>query len=120
MNLTQKIVHSFVAALSVTLSFGVFAHDTHVDKAYATATSHTVGTFADADQQLIQRPVEDMRGGQHAHTNYNPLRSTLRNSFTYQSPSIGPRRDSHHKELLRTLEIGGRHAFDNVNLPIIT
>jgi len=120
MNIIQKSTHYFAATLSVLLSVGVLAHDSHVERLYASVAS-TGGNsaYAEAEQQVPQKSVEDMRGGQHAHVNYNPLRSTLANSFTYQSPSIAPRRDSHHKQLLAIIEEGGRHAFDNANLPII-
>lgn len=122
MNTFQKLLHTLVAALSITLSLGLLAHDTHVEQVYATArlTSGAAGAYAEADQQIPQRamPIDESRG-QHTHVEYNPLRGTLANSFTYQSPSIAPRRDSHHGQLLRTLETGGRHAFDNANLPII-
>lgn len=120
MNTVQRILHTFVAALSVTLSFGVFAHDAHAEQIYATVASTGVsGAYAEAEQQIPRQSLEEMRTGQHTHVNYNPVNSTLANSFTYQSPSIAPRRDSHHKQLLRTLEIAGRHAFDDTMLPII-
>jgi hypothetical protein len=122
MNIFQKLIHGFVATLSLALSFGILTHDTHIDKAYATAlaSGRSPHGYTEAGQLSALQPIEEMRGNQHTHTSYNPLRSTLANSFTYQSPSIGPRRDSHHKQLLRTLEVAGRHAFDNANLPIIS
>lgn len=121
MNIAQKVIHAFVATLSLILSFGILSHDTHIEKVYATALSPTLSSvYTEADQQVPQNPLPEMRGNQHAHADYNPSGSMLTNSFTYQSPSIAPRRDSHHKELLRTLETGGRHAFDNANLPILT
>lgn len=120
MNLIQKIIHSFVASLSVTLSLGVLAHDAHADQVYAvTSSTKGIGAYTEAEQQIPRNPINEMRSGQHTHSDYNPLSHTLANSFSYQSPSIAPRRDSHHKQLMHTLEEGGRHAFDNVNLPII-
>jgi hypothetical protein len=120
MNTLQKAIHLFVTCLSVTLSLGVLAHDAHAEQVYATVQSTTgnTGAYTEAEQQIPQRPLDEMRA-QHTHVDYNPLGSTLANSFTYQSPSIAPRKDSHHGHLLRTLEEGGRHAFDNANLPII-
>ena len=119
-NTIQKALHAFIAGLSILLSFSVLAHDAHAEQVYATAkiVSAGSGAYAEAEQQIPQRPIEEMRA-QHTHVDYNPLGSTLANSFTYQSPSIAPRKDSHHGHLLRTLEEGGRHAFDNANLPII-
>jgi hypothetical protein len=117
MNIAQKAIHGLLAVLSVILSFGVLAHDAHTDQIYNTATIvSTGGTYS--EQQVSPQPIEEMRV-QHAHSDYNPMSNALTNSFSYQSPSLAPRRDSHHKQLLRTLEEGGRHAFDNANLPIV-
>jgi len=120
MNISQKLIHSFLAAVSIILSFGVVAHDAHAEGVY-TAMNSVISSspYAEAEQQIPQKSIDDMRGGQHAHVTDNPLSSTFANSFAYQSPSIAPRRDSHHKQLLRLLEQSGRHAFDNANLPII-
>lgn len=120
MNFIQKLTRSSLAALSVILSFGLFAHDARVERVYAVVSSVGASSaYAEAEQQVPQKSLEDMRSGQHTHVAYNPLSNTLANSFAYQSPSIAPRRDSHHKQLLRLLEESGRHAFDNANLPII-
>ena len=120
MNISQRITHSFIAGLSVVLSFGVLTHDTHAEKVYTTISAvGGASAYAEAEQQIPQRSLDEIRTGQHTHVSDNPLSNTLANSFSYQSPSIAPRRDSHHKQLLHTLEIGGRHAFDNANLPII-
>lgn len=121
MNILQKAIHTFVSCLSVILSLGVLTHDVHAEKVYVTAanTMGSASAYTEAEQQIPQRFLEDIRGGQHTHVSDNPLSNTLANSFSYQSPSIAPRKDSHHGHLLRTLEEGGRHAFDNANLPII-
>ncbi|MEO5949392.1 MAG: hypothetical protein ABIP74_03240 [Candidatus Saccharimonas sp.] len=120
MNSIQTITHYFVASLSVLLSFGLFAHDSHAEKFYMAVTSGGASSaYAEAEQQIPQKIIEDIRGGQHAHVAYNPLSGTFANSFAYQSPSLAPRRDSHHKQLLRLIEESGRHAFDNANLPIM-
>jgi len=120
MNTIDTLTHTALAALSVILSCGVLAHDAHAEGVYAAIHSvSNSSAYAEAEQQIPQKSLEDMRGGQHTHVAYNPLSNTLENSFAYQSPSIAPRRDSHHKQLLHLLEQSGRHAFDNANLPII-
>lgn len=119
MNIIHNISHSLVACLSLTLSFGVLMHDVRVEQVYATATTNAnMGAYSEAEQRIPQKPADDLRA-QHTHVDYNPLNNMLTNSFSYQSPSMTPRRDSHHGQLLRTLEMGTRHAFDNANLPII-
>lgn len=119
MNIAKKAIHAFVATLSLMLSFGILSHDSHIEQVYTTALSHAASSaYAEAEQQIPQNSLPEMRA-QHTHADYNPSGGMLANSFTYQSPSIAPRRDSHHKTLMRLLEIGGRHAFDNANLPIV-
>jgi len=119
MNIFHNISHSLVACLSLTLSFGVLVHDVRVEQVYATVISGaTTGAYPEAEQRIPQKPIDDLRA-QHTHVDYDPLNNMLTNSFSYQAPSITPRRDSHHGQLLRTLEMGSRHAFDNANLPIM-
>ena len=102
-----------MTALALLLSFAVAQHEAHIEhvgtflKAAPTSTNHIPGHATD-DQRM-----------QHAHTNYIPLGQALTNTFNYQSPSIAPRRESHHKQLLQILESGSRHAFDNTNLPVL-
>lgn len=57
---------------------------------------------------------------QHVHSDYNPLGHTLSASFQYKSPTLHPRRRRNIKQLLNSLEQGGRHAFDDVFMPIIS
>ena len=108
-----------MACLSLTLSFGVLMHDVRAEHVYATATTNVyLRAYVESEQRIPQRPADDLRT-QHTHVDYGSLNNMLTNSFSYQSPSIHPRRDSHHGQLLRTLEMGTRHAFDNANLPMI-
>ena len=119
MNIIHNISHSLMACLSLTLSFGVLMHDVRAEHVYATATTSAhMGAYAESEQRIPQRPADDLRT-QHTHVDYSSLNNMLTNSFSYQSPSVNPRRDSHHGQLLRMLEIGSRHAFDNANLPLI-
>ncbi len=109
---------AFAAAfVSILTSFGVTIHDTHLDQLVARSeTRPAIVAYREPDDQT---PTKPLGSGQHAHVDYNPLSQSLSNTFAYQSPSIAPRRDSHHKQLLTQIEQGGRHAFDNANLPIL-
>lgn len=113
------LIHHLVASLSVILSCGLTVHDAGVDHAYATALTrpHLV-SYAEADQEIPQKPLSETRP-EHAHADYNPLGDTLTKTFSYQSPSIAPRRHSHHKQLMRLLETGKRHAFDDAYMPVL-
>ena len=75
-------------------------------------------------RQLQARPLQarmsDFASSDaHTHPDHNAANRALMSSFFYQSPSIAPRRKSHHKDLKRMLETPPRHAFDNTNLPIL-
>lgn len=109
----------FTATVSLALSLSVFVHDTHIGNFYKTPVRPAIqGKYAKFDPSAL-RSTDELRPQPHTHTEYNPLSHAFNKSHAYQSPSIAPRRDSHHKELSRLLEEGGRHAFDNVNLPVI-
>lgn len=118
MRIPTTISSAFVALISIVTSCGVAIYDGQFTRLAAESVSgvRSAGLMSAHDST-------DMSAGhtQHVHSDYNPSGSMLTNSFHYQSPSVAPRRRSHHKELLRILEIGGgRHAFDDVHLPIVT
>lgn len=118
MRTSTTISSAFVALLSIVTSCGVAIYDGQFTRLAAESIS-----AARAANVVSTHDSTDISAGhtQHVHSDYNPVGSMLNNSFHYQSPSITPRRRSHHKELLRILEIGsGRHAFDDVNLPVIS
>ena len=75
----------------------------------------------DADMwRALQARMSDFASSDaHTHPDHNAANRALMSSFFYQSPSIAPRRRSHHKDLKRMLETPPRHAFDNTNLPIL-
>lgn len=114
MQLSTTISSILVGLISIVTSCGVAIYDGQfVRVAAGTDGFHSTdaGTMVDSGASHSQ----------HVHSDYNPLNSMLGNSFHYQSPSIAPRRRSHYKELLRTLEMGGgRHAFDDVYMPILS
>jgi len=118
MRIPTTISSAFVALVSIVTSCGVAIYDGQFTRLAAESVSGARGAGL-----MSAHDSTDISAGhaQHVHSDYNPTGSMLTNSFHYQSPSVAPRRRSHHKELLRILEIGGgRHAFDDVHLPIIS
>jgi len=118
MRTSTTISSAFVALISIITSFGVAIYDGQFTRLAVESVSGARGAGL-----MSIHDSADMSSGhtQHVHSDYNPTGSMLTNSFHYQSPSVAPRRRSHHKELLRILEMGsGRHAFDDVQLPIIS
>lgn len=112
----QKLFNYSMATISILLSFGVTSHDIQAEQVLAlrSFSKVTVGSYASHDASQITSA--DL-GSSHAHADYNPLSHTLSNTFGHQTPTVAPRRNSHHKQLKIELEEGGRHAFDNTNLP---
>lgn len=118
MRIPTTISNAFIALISIVTSFGVAIYDGQFTRLAAESVSGARGAGL-----MSAHDTTDVSTGhtQHVHSDYNPTGSMLTNSFHYQSPSVAPRRRSHHKELLRILEIGsGRHAFDDAHLPIIS
>ena len=104
--------------ISLITAFGVFMHDGRVDRAAITAVSKPVqGTITPGIIAVRFKNFLDTDA--HTHPDHNAANRALMSSFFYQSPSIAPRRKSHHKDLKRMLETPPRHAFDNTNLPIL-
>ncbi len=115
----HHIISYIMASVSVVLSFGVTVHDTQAGHVLSLRAPHRAASVYADLQVAPAKPISDLHTP-HAHADYNPLSQTLTNTFSYQSPSIAPRRDTHHKQILRVIQMGGRHAFDNTNLPILT
>ena len=104
-----------MALVGILTSCGVAVYDGQFVRVAAQSSVHasslvTIDVHADTGTGHVQ----------HAHSDYNPSGSTLSNSFQYPSPSVAPRRRSHHKQLLKMLEFGGRHAFDDTHMPLFT
>lgn len=118
MQIPTTLSNAFIAFISIVTSCGVAVYDGQFSRLAAESVSGARGAgFMSAHDST------DISMGhtQHVHSDYNPAGSMLTNSFHYQSPSVTPRRRSHHKELLRILEVGGgRHAFDDAYLPLLS
>ena len=117
----RTIANTFMTAITLVTALGVFTHDTRVDKAAMTAFSGpSVRAVAStrSNATVAVRYTDFMSSDAHTHPDHNTGKSLL-SSFFYQAPSIAPRRKSHRKELLHEVATAPRHAFDNVNLPIL-
>ena len=118
MNL-KTIANYVMTTISLITALGVVTHDGRVDKAATTALTSSAMYGSLAVRPLQARMSDFASSDAHTHPDHNAANRALMSSFFYQSPSIAPRRRSHHKELKRMLETPPRHAFDNTNLPIL-
>ena len=118
MEILQTTFQKAMTSISLLTALGVFMHDGRVDRAAITAVSKpiqgavTPGTIAVRFKSFLDTDA-------HTHPDHNTARAAYFKSFKYQSPSVPPRREQQHKHLLSEIEMGGRHAFDNANLPIL-
>ena len=118
MQLLQTVLQKTMTFISLITAFGVFMHDGRVDRAAITAVSKPVqGTITPGIIAVRFKNFLDTDA--HTHPDHNTAKSAYFKSFKYQSPSIPPRREQEHKHVLSDIENGGRHAFDNANLPIL-
>jgi len=108
------IARIFIATLSLCITSGVAVHDSHVEHVIETAKQAKISKLTSLDVKAISEARTP-----HTHSDHDASSSMLSHSFTYQSPSMAPDRRHHHKRILAVLEEGGRHAFDNANLPIL-
>lgn len=117
--MSQNLFKYFIATISIMTAFGVFAHDGRIDKAAMTALgASSLAAYAASTASMQAKFADFIATDAHTHPDHNAADSLLRNSFKYQDPSISPRRNSHHKQL-KSMLAGGRHAFDNTNLPVL-
>ena len=121
METLTHIVNKIMTGVSLATALGVFMHDGRVDRAAMVAIERpTTDIVATTDEDLGQRIKSVIEVDVHTHPDHNTGKNLI-NSFTYQSPSVPPRKEDTHKLSLRQIEIGGgRHAFDNANLPVLS
>lgn len=99
-------------------AFGVFLHDGRVDKAATTALGSGIINF-NSNSPILQRYKVFVETDAHTHPDHNAARSSLLNSFAYQSPSVPPRGNDQKRHGNGELRARGHFAFDNNTLPII-
>lgn len=115
MNLAT-IVHYFMTSISIVTAFGVFTHDSRIDKAASTAADTLSARRAQVTRTTLK--LTDI-GSPDPHTHsHSSAGKALLSGFVYQSPSIAPRRKSHHRELFHQTE-RPHFAFDNSSLPLL-
>ncbi|MGB4762642.1 MAG: hypothetical protein WBP12_04805 [Candidatus Saccharimonas sp.] len=111
------IIHYFMTTVSLVTALGVFAHDTRIDK----AGPSLLGSMSMHKSQLTKTTTKFTDFGSapdpHTHSHHSSGKALL-SGFVYQSPSIAPRRKSHHRELFH--QTARPHfAFDNASLPLL-
>lgn len=112
----QKFATNFMTTISLMTAVGVFMHDGRIDRATWVALKSPQAHLKTSGN-LVARLKAFADTDAHTHPDHNTGRSLI-NSFTYKSPSIAPRRMEKKADIEAEIE-GGRHAFDNVNLPIL-
>jgi hypothetical protein len=112
----SQFFQQVMTTVGLITAFGVFMHDGRVDKAYTTSLEPASSPLVLVSVSTQMKKFID--ADTHTHPDHNTGRY-LMNSFTYQSPSVPPRKEHVNKLSLRLLELGGRHAFDNTNLPLL-
>lgn len=117
MNHLTLYFNRFMAALSLITAFGVFMHDGRVDRAIIARYEKPFDGIYSAQGAALKLKTF-VATDAHTHPDHNAARSSLLNSFAYQSPSVPPRKEDRHRLELEN-DLGGRHAFDNTTLPII-
>ena len=115
----KTFANLFMTAVSLMTALGVFMHDGRVDKATLTAARYYNEPVVIAVNEVGARFRDFIATDAHTHPDRNAARANLFSSFAYQSPSIPPRESQHRKHLMQNIEPRGRHAFDNVNLPVL-
>lgn len=116
MKLSTTISNLMMALVGILTSCGVAVYDGQFVRVAAQSSVRSTNSLVTVDVHTDPGAAHV----QHAHSDYNPSGSTLSNSFQYPSPSVTPRRRSHHKQLLKMLEIGGRHAFNDIHMPLLS
>ena len=103
----QTITKWLMTIISIMIVFGVFVHDGYLDKVVM------IGFDAPVDATHLGK-------GGHTHADYNGVHHLLTHSFAYKSPSAPPKSRSDRKRRLTLPPEFGRHAFDDVLMPILT
>ena len=115
----QTITNWFMTTISLLTAMGVFMHDGRVDKAAMTAMENPFSVKYLQDTTYAQKLAHFVRTDAHTHPDHNAAKSLLTGSFAYQSPSVPPRNREERKNRLQMPEDIGRHAFDDVHMPIL-
>lgn len=102
------------AILSLFITSSVAVHDSHIEHIIETAKHVRSAKLSSFEVKAISEARTP-----HTHSEHDVSSSVLKHNFSHQSPSMAPDRRHHHKRILAVLEEGGRHPFDNANLPLL-
>lgn len=101
--------------VSVSTATGVFVHDTHIDKATATATAIAAPAVMAYESSTKQTGISPEL---HTHAERGSLSQAVQDLKT-QNPRVQPRHNDDKKHLLQKRVAKGHHPFDNYTLPIV-
>ena len=106
----ELIISPLAVALSLSTSFGVFIHETKVDKLTASFSIVSPAAVAHHASALLE-------GMPHTHIERGSINTTSGELRT-QVPSTTPRRDQDEKYRLEKKVPRGYHLFDSYFLPL--
>ena len=115
----QSIANWFMTSISLLTAMGVFMHDGRVDKAAMTAMDNPFSAKYLQDTTFVQKLSNFTHTDAHTHPDHSAAQSLLSGAFGYKSPSVPPRNREERKNRLQIPEDVGRHAFDDVHMPIL-
>lgn len=116
MEIVQTIIQRILTVVSILTALGVFMHDGRVDRAVIARFERPFEGIYSA-KGAVAAIKKFAATDAHTHPDHNAARSLI-NSFVYQSPAVPPRKEDRNRLELDN-ELEGRHAFDNVTLPIL-
>ena len=114
----KQLQHYFLVIISLITTLGVFMHDGRVDGATLVALNFSNRAIGEPDVEVAAKIRTFLDTDEHTHPDHNAAKNLL-NSFAYRSPSVPPRDEDKHKLSSHHIDLGGRHAFDNENLPVV-
>ena len=107
------IINPLAIAISVSTAFGIFIHDTKIDKFAMTALAlPAVVASYDASAKLAHI-APDL----HTHAERTSISQAV-NDLRAQNPRVQPRHNDDKKHLMQRHAARGSHSFDTYNLPV--
>ncbi len=119
----SKISKIFIAYISVFTSLGIFMHDSRLDKMTLVAIDHPhYAKEAHINKSTHQKAKVFLETESHVHSDHSVISHLLHSNIFRTTNSIPPRRDHQNSTIMNFDDDTdtGRHAFDDVNLPILS
>ena len=108
----QIILSPIIVLLSLSTSFGVFVHETKMDK----LTTLAMMSPAAATQKVSTYGMALLEGMPHTHVETGVGQQS--SELSAKNPSLTPRRDKDEKYRLQKKVSRGTHLFDSYHLPL--